>query len=385
MKLQFISRLAATSMGLFAICSAATVGLALGVPGAAAAEVGPALKPGQEYLLATNYPNNLHLIDVSTDKVYKTCQMPDAYGPGAAQVSPDKKTAYVINNHYGDLYGIDLDTCKTVFHARVAFKPGEQARSMFSLAISPDGKELYSVANPTQILNDHYAVQEPRLQVYATDAGLDAKPVRTFPVPRQISIMQVGDDGTLYMAGRDIFKMDVKTGAYSVALATGSWKRPLYSPPDLLYIWAHQTARRDFSLLYTAAKFKDDKQDAATADYVYGYVSVDLATGKTETRDFAPLTEVYFTGMRSPKDPNQMFSVLNRLAKYDIKEQKLIKAANLAHSYYCISFTKGGDKLYLTGTFGDVAVYDPESLERVGTIKLPGGDMVTGTAQMFTR
>ncbi|WP_408004411.1 quinohemoprotein amine dehydrogenase subunit beta [Pseudomonas arcuscaelestis] len=385
MKLQFIGRLAATSMGLFAVCTAATVGLAMGVPSASAANSGPALKSGQEYLLATNYPNNLHLIDVATDKLYKTCEMPDAFGPGAAQVAPDKKTAYVLNNHYGDIYGIDMDTCKTVFHARLAYKPGEQARAMLSLAVSPDGKEVYTVANPTLILNDHYAVQEPRLQVYSTDAGLDAKPVRTFPVPRQVSIMQVGDDGTLYMAGRDIYKLDVNTGKYSVALPTGSWTRPHYSPPDLLYIWSHQSPRRDFSLLYTAAKFKDDTQDPATADYVYGYVSVDLATGKTETTDFAPLTEVYFTGMRSPKDPNQMFSVLNRLAKYDIKEQKLIKAAKLAHSYYCISFNKAGSKLYLTGTFSDIAVYDPDKLELTNNIKLPGGDMVTGTAQVFTR
>ncbi|TDF84186.1 quinohemoprotein amine dehydrogenase subunit beta [Pseudomonas sp. H9] len=372
-------------MCLFAICTATAVSLAFGVPSVVAAESGPALKPGSEYLLATNYPNNLHLIEVATDKVYKTCQMPDAFGPGAAQVAPDKKTAYVLNNHYGDIYGIDLDTCKTVFHARLAYKPGEQAKSMLSLTLSPDGKELYTVANPTQILNDHYAVQAPRLQVYATDAGLNAQPVRTFPVPRQISIMQAGDDGSLYMAGRDIYKLDVKTGHYSIALPTGSWKRPLYSAPDLLYIWSHQSPLRDFSLLYTAAKFKDDKQDPATADYVYGFVSVDLATGKTQTQDFAPLTEVYFTGMRSPKDPNQMFSVLNHLAKFDIKEQKLIKKSNLAHSYYCISFNKAGSKLYLTGTFNDVAVYDPESLERVGTINLPGGDMVTGTAQVFTR
>ena len=93
---------------------------------------------------------------------------------------------------------------------------------------------------------------------------------------------------------------------------------------------------------YTAAKFKDKKQDPATADYLYGLFSVDLKTGKTETTDFGPLTEIYFSGMRSPKDPNLMFGVLNRLAKYDIKQKKLIQAATLDHSYYCISFNKAG-------------------------------------------
>lgn len=380
MKLKFIG-----SLTTAVLASATAIGLALGAPVVIAAESGPALKAGHEYMIVTNYPNNLHVIDLASDKLYKTCQLPDDFGPGVAQVGPNGKIAYVLNNHYGDLYGIDMDDCHTVFHARLAFKPGERAKSLFSLAVSPDGKELYSVANPTQILNDHYQVQEPRLQVYATDAGLDAKPIRTFPVPRQISIMQPAADGSLYMAGRDIYKLDVKTGQYSVALPTGSWARPLYSPPDLLYLWPHQTLTGEFSLLYSAAKFKDDKQNLETADFVYGYVSIDLKTGKTTVQDFAPLTEIYFTGLRSPKDQNLMYGVLNRLAKYDIKEQKLIKAANLPHSYYCVAFNKSGSKVYLAGTFNDVAVYDADSLEPIGKIELPGGDMAITTTQVFTR
>lgn len=365
--------------------TAAVAGLALALPALAVNETAPALKAGHEYMIATNYPNNLHVLDLASDSVLKTCVMPDAYGPGTTQVGPDRKTAYVLNNHYGDLYGIDLDSCKTVFHARLAQTPGEKARALFSIALSPDGKEIYSVANPTKLLNDHYEVQAPRLQVYATDAGLDAKPVRSFEVPRQISIMQVGDDGSLYMAGADIYKLDVQTGKYEVAVLSRNWKRPLYSPPDVLYAWNQQTYRRDFSLLYTAAKFKDEQQDLATAEYLYGYFSVDLATGKAQTVDFGPLTEIYFTGMRSPKDPNLMFGVLNRLAKYDIKEQKLLKAASLDHSYYCIAFNKAGSKIYLGGTYNDIAIFDADSLELLGKIELPGGDMAIATTQVFTR
>lgn len=364
---------------------AALAGAVLANPAVAAGDVGPTLKPGHEYMIATNYPNNLHVLDLASDSLYKTCVIPDAYGPGTTQIGPDRKTAYVLSNRYGDLYGIDLDSCRTVFHARLAQHSGEKARALFSIALSPDGKEIYSVANPTLLMNDHYVVQPPRLQVYATDAGLDAKPLRTFEVPRQISIMQTGDDGSLYMAGADIYKLDVKTGDYEVAVASRNWQRPLYSPPDVLYAWNQQTYRRDFSLLYTAAKFKDESQDMGSAEYVYGYFSVDLATGKSETMDFGELTEIYFTGMRSPKDPNLMFGVLNRLAKYDIREKKLLKAATLDHSYYCIAFNKAGSKIYLGGTYNDVAVFDADSMEQVGKIKLPGGDMAIATTQIFTR
>ncbi len=349
------------------------------------ADEGLALNSGHEYMVTTNYPNNLHVIDLASDSLYKTCKMPDAFGPGTVQLSPDRKIAYVLNNHYADVYGVELDSCKQVFHASITQHPGEKARSMFAFTVSHDGKELYTVANPTLLLNDRYEVKEPRLDVYATDAGLNAKPVRSFPAPRQLTIMQSGDDGTLYVAGPDLYKVDVKTGKFEVLIPSRHWQRPNYSAPDVLYVWNQQTYRHDFSLLYTAAKFKDKQQDPATAEPLYGLFSVDLATGKTETTDFGPLTEIYFSGMRSPKDPNLMFGVLNRLAKYDIKQKKLLQAATLEHSYYCISFNRAGTKIYLSGTFNDVAIFDVQSMQQIGKITLPGGDMAITTAQIFIR
>lgn len=351
----------------------------------ALADEGLALNSGHEYMVTTNYPNNLHVIDLASDRLYKTCKMPDAFGPGTVQLSPDRKIAYVLNNHYADVYGVELDSCKQVFHASITQHPGEKARSMFAFTVSHDGKELYTVANPTLLLNDRYEVKEPRLDVYATDAGLDAKPVRSFPAPRQLTIMQSGDDGTLYVAGPDVYKVDVNTGQFTVLIPSRHWKRPNYSAPDVLYVWNQQTYRHDFSLLYTTAKFKDKQQDPATAEPLYGLFSVDLATGKTETTDFGPLTEIYFSGMRSPKDPNLMFGVLNRLAKYDIKQKKLLQAATLEHSYYCMSFNRAGSKIYLSGTFNDVAIFDADSMQQVGKITLPGGDMAITTAQVFVR
>ncbi|WP_343573453.1 quinohemoprotein amine dehydrogenase subunit beta [Pseudomonas sp.] len=342
-----------------------------------------ALESGHEYLISTNYPNNLHVVDMQTDKLFKTCTIPGAYGPGMTQLSPDRKVVYILSNHYADIYGIKLDDCQPVFHATIAQKPGENARAMFSMTVSHDGKEIYAIANPTKILAEHYEVQQPRLQIYSVADGMNAKPVRTFPAPRQLTIMQTGDDGTLYVAGPDIYKVDVKTGKFDVAIPSRNWKRPNYSPPDVLYVWNQQTYSRDFSLFYTAAKFKDDKQDPATADFRYGFFNVDLATGKTETLDFGPVTEVYFSGMRSPTDRNVIYGVLNRLTKYDIKEQKLVKAANLDHSYYCLTVNKAGTKLYLSGTFNDVAIFDANSLQRLGDLKLPGGDMAITTSQAF--
>jgi hypothetical protein len=63
----------------------------------------------------------------------------------------------------------------------------------------------------------------------------------------------------------------------------------------------------------------------------------------------------------------------------------MLKNAELDHSYYCVTLNKAGSKVYLTGTFNDVAIYDADSMERIGGLKLPGGDMALNTAQAFIR
>lgn len=343
------------------------------------------LKSGNEYMVVANYPNQINVIDVVTDKLFKTCKVPGAFGPGVMQVAPDNKTAYILSNHYEDIYGINLDTCDVSFHTQFSSDPTVRTKSIFSMAISPDGKEVYAIHNPTKLNTDHYRIQPTQLAVYSSDGGLDAKPIRTFPVPRQITVMTTGADGGLYMAGADIYKFDVHTGKYTTAIASRNWQRPLYAPPDVLNAWPIQTPSKDFTILYTTAKFQDDSYNVDTADWIYGFMNVNLETGKTQTTDFGPITEIYFTGMMSPKDPNIVFGVLNRLAKYDVKEKKLIKAAALDHSYYCIAMNHDGSKIYLGGTFNDVAIYDADSLEKLGNIQLPGGDMAISTSQIFIR
>jgi quinohemoprotein amine dehydrogenase beta subunit len=344
-----------------------------------------ALAPGKEYMVVTNHPGKLHVIDLAAERVMKTCDLPGAYGPAVTQISPDKRTAYVVNNHFGDIYGIELDTCKVTFQAAMSQAPNERAKSIFSIALSADGAELYTVQVPTILHKDRYEVKPARLAVYSTRAGLNAKPIRMLPVPRQISVMQAGADGTLYMAGADIYKMNVRTGKIDVAIPTRNWQRPLYAPPDVLNAWPMQTPTRDFTLLYTTAKFQDESFDMDTAEWIYGYVNVNLDTGETETVDFAELVEIYFTGMLSPKDRNIIYGVLNRLTKYDVREKKLLAHAELDHSYYAVTLNPAGSKVYLAGTLNDVAIFDAEDLKPLGKIQLPGGDMALTTPQIFIR
>ncbi|WP_246624572.1 quinohemoprotein amine dehydrogenase subunit beta [Oceanobacter mangrovi] len=343
------------------------------------------LKQGDEYLIMANRPNQIHVVDVASDSLYKSCPVPGDFGPGAQIMAPDHHTVYILSNHYKNLYGIDLDNCEVTFKAAMSQDYNERTISMYGFAVSPDGSELYVGQNPTKLYRDHYRVEDSRLAVYKTDAGLDAKPVRTFPLPRQTSLMMTGDNGDLYIAGADIYKMDVNSGEYEVAIPSRNWTRPLYAQPDVLAIWPIQTWNKDFTILYTTAKFQDESYDMNTAEWIYGYFNVDLESGETTTQDFAEFTEIYFTGIKSPTDDNIMYGVLNNLAKYDIKEKKLLAKTPVDHSYYCLAISKDGKKVYTGGTFNDLNIYDADSLKQIGKLELPGGDTAPTTLQTFIR
>ena len=358
------------------------------VPLAGCAEKGDvsaqaAAGPG-DFLVVMNRPNKLNLVDLKQRKVINTCDLPGDYGSGTVAMSPDNRTAYVLTNRFENIYGVDVDTCEIRFSARQS-QGDERVKSIGSIAVSPDGKEVYTHQNPTRLLIDRYEVQDARVAVFDTSAGLEARPVRTFPAPRQITIMAVGKDGTLYMGGRDIYAMNMQTGATTVALASQSRNDPLESLRDSLTVWPVGDINDEMVRMYSAAQYKDASQDLASADWVWGFERVDLATGAVETKVFGPLEVVLFSGMARPSDPNQFYGVLTQLKKFDVAAQKELNSVDLEHSYYCINFSTDGSEVYLAGTFNDIAVYDADTLKKLGNIALQGGDMALANSRVFSR
>jgi len=118
---------------------------------------------------------------------------------------------------------------------------------------------------------------------------------------------------------------------------------------------------------------------------MWGYERIDLATGTAEARDFGPLEVVLFSGMTRPGKPNEFYAVLTQLKKYDVAAEREVASVDLEHSYYCINFSSDGSKIYLGGTFNDIAIYDADTLQKLGNIELPGGDMSLATLQVFPR
>lgn len=337
----------------------------------------------KEYIVGVNRPNNLFVVDVEARNVIQNCELPGHFGLGTLALSPDNRIAYVLNNGSEDIFGVDLKTCQQVFRTRQS-QGDVQVRSMASIAVSRDGKELYTVQLRTQHLPDQLKALEPRLAVFNTADGLDAKPVLSFVVPRQITTLAVGKDGTVYGNGPDFYAINPDTGEFSVALAGRSFERPLYTNPDGITVWNMGDAVNEFFKPYSTIKFADETHSMDTAKIMLGFMRLDLETGETIRTEVGEFQSLLFSAATHPKNHNHFYGVAHQLTKYDAETQQLVKIVDLDHAYYGIGFSPKADKIFLGGTLDDIAIYDPETLEKLGQIKVPGGgDMAMSSFQVF--
>jgi quinohemoprotein amine dehydrogenase beta subunit len=344
------------------------------------AETGPATR---DYLATVSRPNVLNLIDLHENKVVRRCELPGGAAPGTLVISPDRTIAYTLTAAFSDVYGVSLDTCEVVFSTRQS-DGNVRVKTIASLAVSRDGSEIYTHQNRVTLNSDHYHVEPSRIAVFDASSGLDSRPVRTFDAPRQVTIMATGEDGSLYLGGPDIYRMDVTTGEYEVALASRTREDPRYSQRDILTVWPIGEVNNEFHRMYSVARFQEGSTDLDTADWLWGYERVDLETGRVEERDFGPLEVVLFTSLRRPGHPDKVYGVLSQLQEFDASSEKLLRSIDLDHTYYCINFSTDGSRLYLSGALSDVAVHDADTLEKITNIQL-SGDMGMANSYVFSR
>jgi quinohemoprotein amine dehydrogenase beta subunit len=335
----------------------------------------------RDLLVTIAKPGALYVFDAAARELVRECPIEGDVSPGIIHMAPDGKVAYALVNRWQDVIGIDVESCERVFHAAQS-EDDVVRRSIGSLAVSRDGERVYTVRNPVRHLPDRYEVMEPEFAIFEADAGTQAKPAKTFPAPRRSSIMQTGADGTVYVAGHDIYAVDPETGEFTVKVANRGWQRPTYSGPDVLAFWPVGSQNDEFLLLYSAAVYADETREELK-DFVWGFSSVDLETGETEIKDFAPFEVIYFSAVRDPNADNLLYGVYTQLSKHDVDTGELIKRVDLPHTYYNLNISTDGKELYLGGTNDDIGVYDAETLKRIGEMKIPsGGDMFLSTLQL---
>jgi quinohemoprotein amine dehydrogenase beta subunit len=335
-----------------------------------------------DLLVTVARPSNLYVFDAEDRSLKNDCDLEANVIPGVIVMSPDNSIAYVLLDRWENVVGVNIETCETVFRAQQSSGPITR-RSIASLAVSKDGTQLYTVRNPVKRHADRLEVLDAELAIYDTSAGLNAQPVATHPAPRRSTLLATDRKGDLYIAGHEVYRVDPTTGETEIAIANASWDRPTYSAPDVLAFWPTGSQNDEFMLMYTAAVFTDEKQEEL-ADFVWGYQSVDLTTGETEIADFASFEVLMFSGVRSGTDPKHLYGVYTQLSKHNLETKELVKRVDLPHTYYVINVSSDGKEIYVAGTNDDIGIYDSETLDRVGEIRVPsGGDMSIATLHVI--
>lgn len=347
-------------------------GTVLGAAVALAALAGSA--EAKDYLLTGIKPDKLVLVDAESRKVERVYEVPNSK-PGAFTItpSPDGKVAYALVNRWESISGIDLDSGKEVFRADMSTGE-ERVKTIAAMDISPDGKEIAAFQSPVQLKPGEFIVQPTRIAFYDTSAGVGAKPTRVIPAPRQTVLMMYSTDGSkLYLLGRAVHVVDPKTGDILETHKTQGWDRPNFYNPDVLDVWSQWEQAATLSTPYYTVR-KDKALDDPEA-YVTGILTVDLKSGEFTIKDVENTAVFYFSSVVNPVRKNEVYGVYNTLAKFDLNKaetMKSVKSIGLDHSYYAINVSSDGKELYIGGTLGDIAVYSTDTLERTGTIKMPG-------------
>jgi quinohemoprotein amine dehydrogenase beta subunit len=324
-----------------------------------------------EYLITANKPNNLHVINTKTHEVVSSFEIPGDGAPGTISVAPDGSVAYIITDHMDSIVGINLDTGEQVFRAEASYDD-VRVKHMFAMTVSRDGKELYSFQTPVRILPGDYEVLDTQIAVYKTDAGVDAKPVRVFPAPRQISVLAPSVDGkTIYGLGPSVYGFNAKTGEIEVSHPLREWDRPNYGVPDVLAVWPTYENNDVLTAPYFVQR--KDKAPDDPAAFKTGMVTLDLKSGEFETGDFENTSVLIFSTVMNPVNRNEAYGVYTHLTKIDWAKKELADRIDMDHTYYAINVSSDGKTLYMGGTMDDVVAYDAATLKELWRVKIPGG------------
>jgi quinohemoprotein amine dehydrogenase beta subunit len=216
-------------------------------------------------------------------------------------------------------------------------------------------------------LSSEYVVEEPRFAVFRTDAGMLAKPVRSFPAPRRVHMLLMRPSGqSFYAVGFDLYEYDVKTGKLLGTRGIQKWALADHSQPDLLAFWPVTEP----SGVWTSPVYSELKKGSETVPMT-ALMSLDVKSGELTYADFEPLTALIFSTVLSP-DRKHAYGVYTTLSSIDVAGHRLEKRVPLDHTFYDINLSSDGREIFIGGTECDVGFYDAQTLDKKAILKLPG-------------
>lgn len=324
-----------------------------------------------DFLLTVTRPNSLHLIDLAARKLVRTYPLPGDGVPSTISVPVDGKVAYVLTNRNESVVGIDLDSGQQVFRADMS-TPELRVKSMYGMTVTRDGSKLYVYQIPTRMKLNEYESLDTQIAVYNTADGIGAKPVKTFPAPRRISVLApTADSDRVVGIGWDLYVFDAKAGKVEKTLPLRHWKREGLGEPDILNIWNLYGQAQVLSSPYYVAK--TDVDPASPEAFKVGLLTFDLNTEKLNYAEVANAETGIFSSVVNPVKRTEVFAVMNQLFRADLDKKKFVQKVDLDHTYYAINISSDGKEVYIGGAIDKLAIYDTATLTKQAEIAMPEG------------
>lgn len=340
----------------------------------------PAL--AKDYLLAPARPDKLVVVDAEAMEIERVITIADAGPtPMVPVVDAAGRFAYVTVNQSESIVKVDLTTGETVARRDLG-SAEEQVKTLFGMDLSPDGRHLAVFQTPMIRHASHFEVQPTRMALVDSET---LETVKTFEVPRQITVVMYSTDGSrIYGLGRQMHVFDAETGAHLEDYPIQDWQTDAnYYPSDVLDAWSQfETADMLVTPFYTARSDMDLDDPEA---YRTGLLTMDLRSGEMEMRDVRTLDVFYFSTAASP-DRTRAYGAYNVLESFDLESWEPIKRVALPHSYYSVNVSSDGQTVWLGGALSDLAAYDARTLEKKGQVDMPGGaSMSLASIRLFQR
>ena len=339
----------------------------------------PAL--AKDFILAPARPDKLVVVDTEKMAVEKVITIKDAGPtPMVPVVAPGGRIAYATVNKTESIVRLDLTTGETLARSDLS-TPDERVKTLFGLALSPDGKTLAAYQSPVRLMPTHFEVQPTRIALYDAETLALQK---TFKAPRQVTLLAWSRDGSrLYGLGRALHVMDPVAGTLVEDKPIQSWQPETHVQPDVLAVWS-QYENSDVMAVpfYTMRKDMEPTDPKALRT---GLLTMDLDSGQMKMREMRVMDVFYFSTAVNPAR-TRAYGAYNVLESFDLDRDAPIKRVALPHSYYSVNVSTDGKTVWLGGALGDLAAYDAETLERKGQIDLPGNaSMSLASVRLFTR
>jgi DNA-binding beta-propeller fold protein YncE len=336
----------------------------------------PIAARAKELLVTGTAPNQVVVVDPESSSIVKSIALS---GPGLAEtisVDPrDSTKIYVITNQWQDVCKVDIKEGKALVCVSLS-TPTEVVHSG-TIEANPDRPELYVYEAPIIVKPGKYEVGQTRIRVLDTAT---LKTLRSFEVPRQGLVLAISPDGkTLYSFHvGDIYGYDPATGhvvkripwvhhnVTGVGMVDGLPFYPNYSENGHVVAFPYGA---------------EDRFNGGI--FMTGFAYFDLKTGSLKTFEIGPYGEEhYYLGAAISPTTGRGYLCWNYIAMVDVKSRKLVKQVMMDTTRFFPVMSGDGKKLYLPrGSGSTIAIYDATSLKRLKVIEI-GSNMAAASLRV---